>query len=1211
MINIRKALATYRSADPASGGAVANALLGFLQDGLQGNRAVSGIVWSVVTAATRAFPIQLSPSVEKAKAVAEAFPGVDLLQTWILQAAADGSLIVLLKGINTQPQILTAYAHTALVRNHNAVEEVISLLQEHKNSNLVAPYDATFESKLLVQCVKPAASAYIETEQDVKQRESSSDAAAAVHSQQLGTTHSSQLKQQGQHIQPSATYAAGTAGSKSPNRKQQRKQQQNEPTAKSGLAGRLASTHLPFDQLGGKSKSSKADVAQAHSSQQRQHPQQQDRSQPGAAGSGASLEGRLVEVKLQVIPTAERMVCQKSPSDAKAVADQVVHVQLRPLSQAQLVSSAYSNSTSSNSSNKLSGTAAVKGLLHGLQLSATAGLQQGVAARQELSGAVAAALSQPLAVVKEFAARANRSAQATVKTGQSGSTSTSISSSISKSDAVGGGLQDMSAGGRSFMSRLPSFLSKRSAITADAGGAGNPSAEVDTSSGSSTDQHHTVQVLLQVLNNGDNCEMIKVVLSPVSIQGDHNGSRISQVIISAGKTGSKQEWQAPGLLSKFSRKDRPMTTAAAQQQQQQQQMSSGKTVAAAAEAGLGLDSAHILEGDMWSVMTRLKGSNALQTAEPADTAHSLTAAAEAEAVQAEGAEGARQRREVGRVLLQQLLVSCDTVLAAAAAIRGCLGEDCKDLMQLIGLIKDLLHHGLISSSDIRTTVGANSSVKRVKSPAVGSDAAASAGLDSSSDAHDAAGTGTSSRVQGVTAAAKDMLGSWLSSRSAGAFGVLQALQHGSQQHPRLMLGADGIANMKAAKASTHAVKLDMWVRASLNEQLLGVRMATLSHNSAPLQPYYHQEALLLQQQAMQQLLPRLNQLSQHRFALLVEFSPTSQAGVIAGVGDAGQDSKAVGHGAFDPRRLLGGVGAKIGTFGRAAAAGLPGAGAPTAKAVAAASTAAAKPGISSDYSSSIPAFLWNALGATGGAAAAAANDSNIAASGLLCRRRLANIREVRVPPPNSAAVLSPEPSCTLSPVSAADDAAYAQWWSPHGSSQDLGDPAAVAAAIEEPSSSEMQNNGGADLGNIQLQCQGVSQAHTAGKIGSSEAAFRLEQELFAAMNGPLQPVLGLGSIMNSSSGGVSGSSGGGASRTLHRSSSSAGWEAAVAAARARKPTTAAGFPGVYATGQLHRRSRSPEAQLSSSAAGHDSERRVRHMHKRSSSLNDLPELLQL
>lgn len=68
------------------------------QDGLVGNRAVAaGDVWGVVTAATRAFPIQLSPSVEKAQevvmmmqaaaptAAGDASGKADLLHTWLVQ----------------------------------------------------------------------------------------------------------------------------------------------------------------------------------------------------------------------------------------------------------------------------------------------------------------------------------------------------------------------------------------------------------------------------------------------------------------------------------------------------------------------------------------------------------------------------------------------------------------------------------------------------------------------------------------------------------------------------------------------------------------------------------------------------------------------------------------------------------------------------------------------------------------------------------------------------------------------------------------------------------------------------------------------------------------------------------------------------------------------------------------------------------------------
>lgn len=65
-----------------------------------GNRTVSsGDVWGVVLAATRAFPIQLSPSVEKAQQIVAEAAGAagstqqsDLLHTWILQVRAVESL---------------------------------------------------------------------------------------------------------------------------------------------------------------------------------------------------------------------------------------------------------------------------------------------------------------------------------------------------------------------------------------------------------------------------------------------------------------------------------------------------------------------------------------------------------------------------------------------------------------------------------------------------------------------------------------------------------------------------------------------------------------------------------------------------------------------------------------------------------------------------------------------------------------------------------------------------------------------------------------------------------------------------------------------------------------------------------------------------------------------------------------------------------------
>jgi hypothetical protein len=71
-----------------------------MQAGHVGNRTVArGDVWGVVVAATRAFPIQLSPSVDKAHEVVAAAAGSNegssssLLHTWILQVGHFASSI--------------------------------------------------------------------------------------------------------------------------------------------------------------------------------------------------------------------------------------------------------------------------------------------------------------------------------------------------------------------------------------------------------------------------------------------------------------------------------------------------------------------------------------------------------------------------------------------------------------------------------------------------------------------------------------------------------------------------------------------------------------------------------------------------------------------------------------------------------------------------------------------------------------------------------------------------------------------------------------------------------------------------------------------------------------------------------------------------------------------------------------------------------------
>jgi hypothetical protein len=503
-----------------------------------------------------------------------------------------------------------------------------------------------------------------------------------------------------------------------------------------------------------------------------------------------------------------------------------------------------------------------------------------------------------------------------------------------------------------------------------------------------------------------------------------------------------------------------------------------------------------------------------------------------------------------------------------------------------------------------------------------------------------------------------------------------------------MLGADGIARMKAARTSTPAVKLDMWVRASLNEQLLGVRLSTLAANPDALGAWYAPEALLLQQEPLQQLLKQLGQLNQHRFALPVEMTVTAAAGADVAAGGNGRASSGDGSsstsstskvagglaGIADPRKLLGGFSNTVSSLGfgalpgfggssstQAAAAGEAGSGT---AAVAAASSNAAQSG-------SIPTFLWSALGgstaadtaaspaAGSGASAAAAAPAAAGSSGgfFSRRRRVPHIREVRVPPPDSTAVLSTEGSCALSPVSVADDAAYAEWWSPNGSWEDglaavgggsSSSSASGLAGLMRSDSGEAHGLTAAAASEQQLQ---LRRAGSRGRIGSSndgvsggsavtsptgaqsEAALKIEQELAAAMTAPIGSLLTSrrsGSGTGSSSGGGRSSSSSGTPGQLHRSSS-AGWEAAVARARsARSPRHAdsavglgLGVMGSYhhaagAGSTLHRRSRSPDASVTAvqlpgavGAGVGGGRSRPGHRHKRSSSLNDLPELQAL
>jgi hypothetical protein len=178
----------------------------------------------------------------------------------------------------------------------------------------------------------------------------------------------------------------------------------------------------------------------------------------------------------------------------------------------------------------------------------------------------------------------------------------------------------------------------------------------------------------------------------------------------------------------------------------------------------------------------------------------------------------------------------------------------------------------------------------------------------------------------------------------------------------------------------------------------------------------------------------------------------------------------------------------------------------------------------------------------------------------------AHVAPVRVPPAGGGGVLSREPSATLSPMSTADESAFAVDWLSPGATG-----ASTAGKGDSGSGSRGGSGAGARSGGNGSSCggrqSGVSSAEppTAPETAPhrfSEAALRLEQELAAAM-------------CPSSAAQTSSSSGGGSSSCRASSSggvgplprsSSAGWQAAVARARSPVPPGAAPCSTPYAHG---------------------------------------------
>jgi hypothetical protein len=383
--------------------------------------------------------------------------------------------------------------------------------------------------------------------------------------------------------------------------------------------------------------------------------------------------------------------------------------------------------------------------------------------------------------------------------------------------------------------------------------------------------------------------------------------------------------------------------------------------------------------------------------------------------------------------------------------------------------------------------------------------------------------------------------------------VLQALQHGANHHPRVSLGADEIARMQAAKAAPSATKLELWLRASLNEQLLGIRLSMLAGSVDALAHYYHPAALLLQHHALAAVMQAVSALSEHRFALPVELqAPAAAAGGSGSV--IGQQQQQQSHAnvvptsrsatvaaALDPRKLLSGLAsARLGPLRGGSATATPAA-------------AAAAP-----VTAGVPTFLWGGGSSSNSSQAATTTagpgpESTAASSGGgFFQRRGQQQRVAPLATKPAGAGLAREPSAQLSPVSTADEAAYAEWWQDSGQEQPAGvvadGPGSNAGSGSMSSSLPSQPLGTGASGELAVVSPSAAAdgrhrssseegGSTSPSGATSAAALKIEADLTAAM---LSPTASRRSVDGAGAQSLRSSSGGGGS---------GGWDAAVARAR--------------------------------------------------------------
>jgi hypothetical protein len=337
--------------------------------------------------------------------------------------------------------------------------------------------------------------------------------------------------------------------------------------------------------------------------------------------------------------------------------------------------------------------------------------------------------------------------------------------------------------------------------------------------------------------------------------------------------------------------------------------------------------------------------------------------------------------------------------------------------------------------------------------------------------------------------------------SLPAVQALQALEVGDKQLPPVQLGAGAVLQSTVVRTLPTHQQTEWWVRSSLNQRLLGYRLAVIaSRAQQQLGKHYHPGAALLSpQQQLQPLVKAVKGCDVLRFDLTVPQPDAVAPGPASGA-RAAAAAMAMASQGFNklaaklpmvprlPSFAPGGSGAASSSNGGAA-----GGVAPTA-------AAAGVPAPS--------AFAWPE-DSTAAAASGPASSSS--------RRRVAPIRESPGGPDAESAgdVMSPASSGLLSPLANSDDAT-ADWWNPVEGWTGPGNQAEATrrssssssgAPLPHETAATAASGDGSGSSNSRPPSVGAAAAGGIGRQAPSAAVQQLEQQLSQTLAAPLPALL--------------------------------------------------------------------------------------------------------